>query len=142
MKTKDAILEAVKTGKKSQCVDRRDFQRLIDFFPASEWLHFGFNIKAGATPPQPKPWTPEAVTEQMKSDVAFGFEKALDQRGLSAASMHSVVQMWLWVLDDPLQYNEEYAQYGLPLFKAVALKYEFPNPIGDNAGNERKYSSG
>jgi hypothetical protein len=28
----------------------------------------------------------------------------------------------------------------LPLYKAVALKYGFPNPIGDDAGTEEKYS--
>ena len=141
MKTKEAILEAVKAGKKSQTLDGRDFQRLIDFFPVSEWQNFEFKIKDGAAHPPILPWTPEAVVEQMKSDVAFGFEKALGQRGISAGLMHEVVQMWLWVLDDPLQYHEEYAQYGLPLFKAVAIKYSFPNPIGDDAGDESKYAS-
>jgi len=29
--------------------------------------------------------------------------------------------------------------YGLPLFKATAIKYGFPNPIGDDSGSERKY---
>ena len=141
MKTKEVILEAVKAGKKSECLDGRDFQRLIDFFPASDWPHFKFHIRVDAEPPSPQNLTEAAVIEHMKSDVAFGFEKALDQRGLSAASMHNVVQMWLWVLDDPLQYHDQYAQYGLPLFKAVAVKYGFPSPIGDDAGNESKYAS-
>lgn len=141
MKTKEVILEAVKAGKKSECLDGRDFQRLIDFFPASDWPHFKFHIRVDAEPPSPQNLTEAAVIEHMKSDVAFGFEKALDQRGLSAASMYSVVQMWLWVLDDSLQYHDQYAQYGLPLFKAVAIKYGFPNPIGDNTGSELKYQS-
>ena len=30
--------------------------------------------------------------------------------------------------------------YGLPLLKAVAVKYGFKNPIGDDEGTEDKYS--
>jgi hypothetical protein len=30
--------------------------------------------------------------------------------------------------------------YGLPLFKATALKYGFNNPIGDDLGSEDKYN--
>lgn len=32
-------------------------------------------------------WTRENILEQLKSDVEFGFEKALDQRGISASLM-------------------------------------------------------
>jgi hypothetical protein len=48
--------------------------------------------------------------------------------------------MWLWVLDDELADFEAYAQYGLPLFKRVAVKYGFENPIGDDNGDEFQYS--
>jgi hypothetical protein len=67
----------------------------------------------------------------------------LDKRGISAGLMYEVVKMWMWVLEDDLQnHNEEdYAQYGLPLLKAVAVKYEFKNEIGDDYGNEWKYST-
>ena len=45
----------------------------------------------------------------------------------------------MWVLEDPFQHFDEYAQYGLPLYKAVALKYKLKNPIGKDYGNESKY---
>ena len=91
--------------------------------------------------PQPKAWTRENIVEQMGRDVAFGFEKALDRRGISSGLMHSVVKMWLRVLEDELANSDAYAQYGLPLFKAVAVKYGFPNPIGEDLGTEFKYSA-
>ena len=48
--------------------------------------------------------------------------------------------MWMWILEDDLQYMDSYAMYGLPLFKAVALKYGFKNEIGKDTGKEEKYN--
>jgi len=88
---------------------------------------------------QPIAWTREAILVQLANDVEFGFEKALDQRGISAGLMASVVQFWNWVLEEGLEDFDSYRYYGLPIFKATAVKYGFPNPIGDNAGNEPMY---
>ena len=30
--------------------------------------------------------------------------------------------------------------YGLPIFKATAVKYGFENPIGEDTGSEKKYN--
>lgn len=35
----------------------------------------------------------------------------------------------------------DYAFYGLPLFKATAVKYGWDNPIGEDSGREKKYNS-
>jgi hypothetical protein len=143
MKTQQDVLNIIQlTGKKSECVDGRDFSRLVEFFPASDWNILGFELIDGATAPEPKAWTVRNIIEQLKADVAFGFENALNKRGISAASMHATVKMWLWVLNDELelQADELYPQYGLPFFKAVAVKYGFPNPIGDDEGIEHKYA--
>lgn len=143
MLSKEQILQAVSGGRESQCLDGRDFARLIDFFPVSEWKLFGTELREGEEAPTPKELTREAVLSCLESDLAFGFDKALDKRSGSAECMYEVVKMWMWVLEDDLQHFSDYAyaMYGLPLFKAVALKYGFPNPIGDDAGNESKYSS-
>lgn len=140
MLTQEQVLEAIKAGRQSECLDGRDYGRLTDFIPVEHWETLGFKLKEGATPKPPRPWTPEEVTTQMQRDVAFGFEKALNQRGLSSSFMYSTVKMWLWVLEDELQNTEDYVQYGLPLFKAVAVKYGFDNPIGDDVGDEPKYA--
>jgi hypothetical protein len=138
MKTQQEIIEAVKNGRKSGCeaVDGRDYGRLVEFFPSDQWSLFGFSLREGAKHILAA-WTEENIKRQLESDVSFGFEKALHKRGISAGLMYEVVKMWMWVLDDPLQYHSSYAMYGLPLFKAVAVKYGFPNPIGDDSGSEQ-----
>jgi hypothetical protein len=140
MKTLAEVLEAVKNGRKSECIDGRDYSRLVRFFPLPEWGYFDMELREGAEIPVPTEWTEANVVAQLKEDVEFGFEKALDKRGISSSMMHEVVKMWMWVLDDELQNLDNYPQYGLPFFKAVAIKYGFPNPIGDDDGDEGKYS--
>lgn len=138
--TKEQVLEAVKSGeRKSNCLDYRDFARLCNYFSPQEWPHFGFKLKEGTEPPPIKEWTEENIKKDLEEDLAFAFEKALNKRGISASLMYEVIKMWLWILEDPLQDFEEYAYYGLPLFKAVAVKYGFPNPIGDDTGTEPYY---
>lgn len=139
MKTHKEVLQAVKDGRESKCLDGRDYSRLSNFYSVDEWKHFGFSLKDGVEPDPPKRWTKKNILRQLNSDVDFGFEKALDCRGISSGIMYEVVKMWLWILEDDLQSLDSYAQYGLPLFKAVALKYEFENPIGDDSGSESKY---
>ncbi|HTJ17766.1 MAG TPA: hypothetical protein VL494_13395 [Steroidobacteraceae bacterium] len=141
MLTQEQILETVRSGRKSETIDGRDYGRLVDFFPVENYEDFGFKLRDGAEPTAPKPWTREAVLEQLREDVAFGFEKALNKRGISAGCMAEVIRMWMWVLEEPdPEETEGYAQYGLPMFKAVALKFGFANPIGDDTGREFKYS--
>lgn len=141
MLTKEEVLTEIKAGRESQCIDGRDFTRLANFLTVDELGVIGYELKPGAEEQwETLEWTEENILKQLESDVAFGFEKALDQRGISAGLMFEVVKMWLWILDDELQYSNEYAYYGLPLFKAVAVKYNFTNEIGDYDGSEEKYN--
>lgn len=148
MKTREQVLEAVRAARINAehmpwgfpCIDGRDVMRLKSWFPVSDWGAFGIELSEGAEAPEPNPWTRESVVEQLQRDVAFGFEKALDRRGISSELMWTVVNMWLWVLDHPLsQKAPDYPMYGLPLFKAVALDFGFENAIGSDAGTEEKY---
>lgn len=143
MLTKEQILSAVKAGRKSQTLDGRDYSRLVHFFGDEHLEAFDYGLKEGAPTREVKEFTEENVLKQLEADVAFGFEKALNQRGISAGLMHAVVLMWMWVLEDQdlLAMEDDYAQYGLPLFKAVAVKYGFENEIGDDYGNEDTYAS-
>ena len=139
MKNRDQILEAIKSGKKSKCIDGRDFQRLATFFPEEDLKEFGFSPKDGVEY-KPQELTRENVLSELQSDLAFGFKKALNQRGISSGLMYEVVKLWMWVLDDKLADHDTYPMYGLPLFKAVAVKYGFENEIGDDSGSEQKYN--
>lgn len=138
MKTLEQIVEG---GFEFEAIDGRDKARLARYIPFEHWGKFGIELLEGHDVPEAKSLSRENVIESLRNDLHFAFEKALDQRGISASCMYSVVKMWLWVLDDPLADDDEYAQYGLPLLKKVAVKYGLPNPIGDDHGNEGKYAS-
>ena len=137
MKTIDEILELYK----SNTLDGRDVDRLVDFIPEEKLHIFGIELvdeykgKHVAIK-----FTREAVLERLERDVEFGFEKALNKRGISSSLMHDVVRMWNWVLEEGLEDFDDYAQYGLPLFKATAVKYGFNNPIGDKNGDEKEFT--
>lgn len=128
----------------SQSFDGRDLNRLADFMTVEQMQKFDLEVS------NPDSWkteelTRENVLKRLESDLAFAFEKALDKRGLSAGLMYGVIKMWMWVLDehdDLVNWSDDnYAQYGLPYLKAVALRYGLPNEIGDDAGDEPQYSA-
>lgn len=130
MLTQEQVLAAVRGGRKSQCLDGRDYSRLVDFFPVTDWNAFGFEVKEGATPPEPKPWTEESIRDQLARDLDFAFEKAHGRRGISASLMHEVVKTWMWVLEDDLQNYGDYDDYGVAYLRQVAQKYGLPD-LGD-----------
>lgn len=137
-------LDQIKKEYESKCIDNRDLHRLVKFFPEKDLAGFGIILaKDFIGTHEAMAFTEEAVISQMKEDVAFGFEKALDQRGISASLMFVVVKMWCWVLENGLDVGAEkkYTHYGLRLFKEVAVKYGFDNPIGEAVGDEACYAS-
>lgn len=89
----------------------------------------------------PIEFTKQNVIKQLESDVAFGFKKALEKNLLISKLMFDVVKEWLFILEDPLKDFDDYSMYGLPLFKVVAVKYGFNNPIGEDDGSEDKYGN-
>lgn len=145
MKTLEQIAQAYATKEREfQCLDGRDMYRLAKFIPFNMLDKFG--IKPNDEYNNEERWnkdiipfTRENVLKQLESDVEFGFEKALNQRGISSGLMYEVVKMWNWILEEGLEEFDDYPMYGLPLFKATAVKYGFENPIGDDYGNESEY---
>jgi hypothetical protein len=133
--------EEVLAGHKSGTFDARDTLRLAVFVPVDQ-LHRLDLARNQNVEHKHLEWTKENILEQLRKDVAFGFEKALDRRGISAALMFEVVRMWNQILEDGLQdwSDNNYAQYGLPLFKATAIKYGFPDEIEGYDGNEARFS--
>jgi hypothetical protein len=142
---------------KNKSFDRREFSRLLSFIPLEEWASLGYRRSEDPSlkyePHVIKEWSRDNVLAQLGEDLAFAFEKALGRRGISSHSMYCVVKMWMWILEEPelSKYtldedgenkspNDDYTYYGLPFFKAVALKFGLPNPIGDDTGSEESYS--
>lgn len=142
MKTIDQIAALYK----SNCLDGRDLNRLAQFTPYDMLGELGIRPNEEwdnkeKWDAEVKPLTRENVLAQLESDVDFGFEKALNKRGISSGFMFEVVRMWNWILEEGLEDwpKSNYAMYGLPLFKATAVKYGFDNPIGDDDGDESWY---
>lgn len=134
-------LQQVKEQYKSETLDGRDLYRLMQFIPEDELKDFGLALKEEYVGTHEHvPFTKENVLKQLEKDVEFGFEKALNQRGISSGLMAQVVMMWNWILEEGLEDFDEYPMYGLPIFKATAEKYGFDNPIGDDSGSEEKYN--
>ena len=133
MKTLNEILDNYKDY--AVVLDDRFGSRLAKFLTEEQLEKIGFKYDGD----EPKEWTRGNILEQLKSDVEFGFEKALDQRDISASLMFYVVLRWNQVLEEGLE-NYPEAMYGLPLFKATAVKYGWENPIGDDNGDEEFYN--
>lgn len=139
MKTLEQIKE-----RGSQTLDGRDFRRLSQFLTANQLKDFGFTLIESVSDDEWNkkviPFTRENILIQLEKDVEFGFEKALNKRGISAGLMFETVRMWNWILEEGLEDFDSYAMYGLPLFKATALKYGWENPIGNDDGDENFYN--
>ena len=141
MKTIEEIIENYKEYE--TFIDDRFGVRFCDFLTKDQLDKIGYEIVDESDGSREvKEWTRENILEQLEKDVAFGFEKALDRRGISASLMFDVVRKWNKILEEGLEdYSEhDYAMYGLPLFKATAVKYGWDNPIGDDTGTESYYN--
>ena len=134
-------LEQIKNLYKSNTIDGRDLNRLAQFIPEEQLKDFGLILREGEIH-KAIPYTRDNVLSQLEKDVDFGFEKALDQRGISSSLMFNVVKMWNWILEEGLEDwpDDNYAQYGLPLFKETAIKYGFPDQIEGKDGNEYEFA--
>lgn len=106
-------------------LDDRFGVRLCQFLTIEEMgtLGFVYNDTEKAKAHEPKEWTEENILAQLKKDVEFGWEKACDERGISANLMYEVVKSWCKVLENKFADFDCYAPYGEPLFMAVAGEY-------------------
>ena len=123
-------------------IDDRFGSRLTQFLTEDEIEKIGFVVNDDYKGKhKPIEWNRENILAQLEEDVEFGFQKALDMRGISSSLMFETVLRWNRVLEEGLEDydSENYAMYGLPLFKATAVKYGWDNPIGDDNGDEKKY---
>lgn len=120
MKTLNEILDNYKDY--AVVLDDRFGSRLAKFLTEEQLEKIGFKYDGDEPYPEPKEWTRENILEQLKSDVEFGFEKALDQRGISASLMFYVVLRWNQVLEEGLEnYPEEnYAMKESSILKAIS----------------------
>lgn len=126
MKTLEYVKNHIDEFERVDMCDLRFTRRFLDFVEESEWEKFGF-MRTGNFEKQhkPKAWTEENILSQLKSDTAFGIEKALDHRGISTESMAMICLAWLDILEDKDIDRNLYGWYGSKLFKAIDKKYGF-----------------
>ena len=110
--------------------DRRFTKRFIDFLPTSEWDKFGFSY-IGKGEYVPKECTEENILAQLKSDVEFGYEKAVDERGISSELMAMVVNAWCKILQNGLNLNGNDGYYHIKQFTTVAKHYGWELDYGN-----------
>ena len=139
MKTLEYVLENYEE-KYEVFMEDRFGRRLCKFLTDEQMSKIGFKYN-GSEPREIKEWTRENILAQLEEDVEFGFEKALNKRGISSALMCEVVKNWNDILEEGLEDLDDYEYYGLPIFKATAVKYGWDNPIGDDSGGEEEYNS-
>lgn len=87
MKTLNEILDNYKDY--AVVLDDRFGSRLAKFLTEEQLEKIGFKYDGDEPYPEPKEWTRENILEQLKSDVEFGFEKALDQNVLRGTKVES-----------------------------------------------------
>jgi hypothetical protein len=102
--------------------DRRFTKRFLDFVPTEEYEKYGFKY-TGEEELVPKEWTKENILEQLKKDVEFGYEKAVNERGISSGLMAMVVNAWCKVLQNGLNLDGDDGYYHIRQFTTVAKHY-------------------
>ncbi len=123
MKTIQSILDNYK--RYETFLDDRLGRRLCEFLTEEQAAKIGFFKQEGAVWETPKDWTEENVLVQLKEDVAFGWEKACAERGISSNLMFDTVVAWCKILENGLDYCAVYAPYGKPFFKKVDQYYDW-----------------
>lgn len=122
MKSLDYVKNHIDEFEKDDFVDRRFTKRFLQFIPTDEWETFGFRY-TGTEPYVPKEWTEENILAQLRDDVEFGYEKAVDERGISSELMAMVVEAWCNVLENGLDLDGDDGPYHIRQFTTVAKYY-------------------
>lgn len=123
MKTLDYVKNHIGEFEEDYIFDRRFTKRFIDFLPVEEWEQFGFGYR-GEDPYVPKEWTEENILAQLKRDVEFGYQKAINERGISSGLMCMVVRAWCKVLENGLELDDDdTGYYSINQFTSVAEHY-------------------
>lgn len=122
MKSLDYVKNHIDEFEKDDFVDRRFTRRFLQFIPTDEWETFGFRY-TGTEPYVPKEWTEENILAQLMDDVEFGYEKAMNERGISSELMAMVVEAWCNVLENGLDLDGNDGPYHIRQFTTVAKHY-------------------
>ncbi len=123
MKSLEYVKTHINEFEEDDFLDMRWTKRFLDFIPVSEWEEYGFKYNGNPDEVVVKEWTEENILAQLKSDVEFGYEKAMDERGISSKLMAMVVNAWCKVLENGLNLDGDDGWYHVDQFTTVAEHY-------------------
>ena len=131
MRTRDEIVARIKHVEKSDWLGTQ-FGDLANYLDAAT-LKPLVKPDADLSNWQPEELTRENVIKKMLEYLDFAFEKASSHRGISASRSVEHMQSYLWLLgDDELlafaTSGGNYANYGVPILKRIAIKYDKTMP--------------
>ena len=75
------------------------------------------------------------IEKRMASYMEFAIGKALDHRGISANRSVEKLNAFSWLLGQDEWITEPYAQYGVPILKALAERHDLPWPDDERLNN-------
>ena len=139
-RTRDEVIQVLKDSEEKHgfrtmpwgisCLGYRDINRLLKYLSYEEAVEcLGDVFKEGVEEnwEEAQTWNAENIEADMRRALDFAFEKAIGQRGISASLMHTVMTMWLWVIQDQDLLDEcYYTNYGLPDLYRIRDKH-FPD---------------
>jgi hypothetical protein len=123
MKSLKYVKSHINEFEEDDFLDSRWTKRFLNFIPVSEWENYGFKCSGDPDKIAVVEWTEENVLAQLKQDVEFGYEKAMDERGISSELMAMVVNAWCKVLENDLDLDGNDGWYHVDQFTTVAEHY-------------------
>lgn len=78
-----------------------------------------------------KTLTRDAVLTEMRNYMTFAWDKANNERGLSAGRSINHFEAWLWLLGDEealafAEDDDNYPEYGRPILRFICERFGFP----------------
>lgn len=128
MKSLEYVKKHISEFEENDFLDARWTKRFLDFIPISEWEKYGFRYTGNRDDIRTKEWTEENILAQLKEDVEFGYEKAINGRGISSELMAMVVNAWCKVLENDLNLDGDDGWYHVKQFTTVAKHYGWELP--------------
>lgn len=127
MRTQKEIVDRIKLYQVDVAKDflgaiREDLVDFLDFEHARAYLV----ETATAETWKQTPVTREAILDKIKGYMSFAWEKADDERGISANRSLHHMQAWLWMLGEEAASEhllDDYRSYGKPALRAVCDRF-------------------
>lgn len=110
---------------------------LLPFLPFDQVKEFLKSTAIAEKWEEPELLTHDNIISQMREYMKFALEKAENHRGISAGRSIEKMLAWLWLLSDEeiiifAKTDGHYQNYGVPILKCIAEKYDFETPAGES----------